>query len=119
MQYVCDSAVQDVAGGLYYGFKMLLQFIALVLALLTRKVKVKGLNDAKYIAAMVYVISIVILVLAVCEFTLMDRINSFAVIFSIGMMIASTFILVLTFIPTVSTLATVIIKSNGIRKILR
>ena len=103
MQYVCDSAVQDVAIGLYYGLKMVLQFIALVLALLTINVKVKGLNDAKYIAAMVYVISIVIVVLAVCEFTLGDRINIFAVIFSTGITIAPTFILVLTFIPTVST----------------
>ena len=102
MHYVCDSRVQDIVVGLYYGFKMVLQFIALVLALLTRNVKVKGLDDAKYIAAMVYFICIVIVVLAVCYFTISDRMNTYVILFSAGLVIGSTFLLILVFIPTVS-----------------
>ena len=103
MQYVCDSKVQDITVGLYYAFRMVLQFIALVLALLTRKVKVKGLDDAKYIAAMVYIICIAILVLAVCYFTIRDRLmNTFVALFSTVIVVTSTFILALVFIPTVS-----------------
>ena len=101
--YICGSKVQDIVVGLNCGYKTVLQFIALVLALLTRKVKVKGLNDAKYIAAMVYFITIVILVLAVCYFTIAgDRINLFLTLISSGLVIVSTFVLMLVFIPTVS-----------------
>ena len=102
MHYVCDSRVQDIVAGLYYGFKMALQFIALVLALLTRSVKVKGLDDAKYIAAMVYIICIVIAVLAVCYFTISDRMNTYVILYSTGLVIGTTAILTLVFIPTVS-----------------
>ena len=81
----------------------MLQFIALVLALLTRKVKVKGLDDAKYIAAMVYVIFVAIVVLAVCYFTIRDRLmNTYIVLFSTVIATTSTCILALVFVPTVS-----------------
>ena len=82
---------------------MVLQFIALVLAVLTRKVKVKGLDDAKYIAAMVYFITIVIVVFAICYFTISDdRINTYRTILCTGLVFVSTVVLMLAFIPTVS-----------------
>ena len=49
---------------------MILQVIALVLAFSTRKVKVKGIDDAKYIAAAVYVTSIVLVVVIVATYSL-------------------------------------------------
>ena len=99
--YICDSKVQDVVVGFLYGFKLLLQVVALVLAFLTRKVKVKGLDDAKYIAAIIYITSIVIAIIAVCEFSLPQYINVYAVIFSTGILVGATCVLALVFIPTV------------------
>ena len=58
-----------------YGYKGLLQVFALLLAFSTRKVKVKGLNDSKYIAAAIYVTSIVLAVTIVSTYTLMDHVS--------------------------------------------
>ena len=63
--HICDSTARDIYLGILYGYKMVLQIIALVLAFATRKVKVKGLDDAKYIAAAIYVTSIVLAVIIV------------------------------------------------------
>ena len=100
--YICDSKVQQIVVGFLYAFKLILQVVALVLAFLTRKVKVKGLDDAKYIAAIIYITSIVIAIIAVCEFSLSQYINVYAVIFSSGLFVAPTCVLALVFIPTVS-----------------
>ena len=45
--YICSSTARDIFLGILYGYKMVMQVIAFVLAFSTRKVKVKGLNDAK------------------------------------------------------------------------
>ena len=100
--YICDSKVQQIVVGFLYAFKLILQVVALVLAFLTRKVKVKGLDDAKYIAAIIYITSIVIAIIAVCEFSLSQYINVYAVIFSSGLFVAPTCVLALVFMPTVS-----------------
>ena len=102
VHYVCDSRVQHIVVGIYYGFKAILQIIALILAFLTRKVKVRGLDDAKYIAAVIYIISLILVVIAICEFTV-PGINAFAVVFSTGILLAPTCVLGLLFVPTVST----------------
>ena len=64
--------------------------------------KVKGLDDAKYIAVSIYVSSIVLTVIIVCTFTLTDFINAFAAVFCTGFLIGTTVILGLVFIPLVS-----------------
>ena len=76
--------------------------VALLLAFMTRKVKVKGLDDAKYIAAIIYITSIVIAVITVREYSISQYINAYAVVFSTGILAAPTCVLVLVFIPTVS-----------------
>ena len=88
--------------GVLYGYKMALQVIALVLAFSIRKVKVKGLDDAKYIAAAIYVTSIVLAVIIVCTYTLVTRINTFASVFCFGFVVGTTVILLLVFGPLVS-----------------
>ena len=99
--YVCDSTIRDKILGILYGYKMVLQVIALVLAFSIRKVKVKGLNDAKYIAAATYVTSIVLAVIIVATYTLKDFVNAFPALFCTGFLIGTTFILGLVFIPKV------------------
>ena len=98
---VCDSKHRNIFLGILYGYKMLLQFIALVLAFSTRKVKVKGLDDSKYIAAAIYITSIVLAVIIVATYALNDFVNAFPALFCIGFFIGTTSILALVFVPKV------------------
>ena len=101
--YICDSTARSILVGVLYGYKMVLQGIALLFAFSIRKVKVKGLNDAKYIGAAIYVTSIVLAVIIVATYTLKDVINGFAVLFCTGFQIGTTVILILVFVPLVSS----------------
>ena len=99
---MCESNGQVVLYGLLYGYKGLLQVIALILAFSTRKVKVKGLNDSKYIAAAIYVTSIVLAVTMVSTYTLMDYVNVYPAVVGLGFLLGTTMILGLVFVPRVS-----------------
>ena len=85
-----------------YGYKGLLQVIALLLAFRTRKVKTKGLDDSKYIAVAVYITSIVLAVIIVATYTLTDYVNAFPAVVGSGFLLGTTIILVLVFVPRVS-----------------
>ena len=85
-----------------YGYKMILQIISLLLAFSIRKVKVKGLDDAKYIGAAIYVTSIVMAAIIVATYSLKDIINGFAALFTLGIVLGTTVILTLVFVPLVS-----------------
>ena len=99
--YTCNSFAQDIFLGILYGYKMLLQIIAILLAFSIRKVKVKGVDDAKYIGASVYVTSIVLAVIVVATYTLKDTLNGFAALFCAGFLVGTTVILLLVFMPLV------------------
>ena len=99
--YICSSTARDIFLGILYGYKMVMQVIALILAFVTRKVKVKGLNDAKYIAAAIYVTSIVLAVIIVATYSLKDFVNAFPTLFCTGFIIGTTSILGLVFVPKV------------------
>ena len=92
---------------------MALQIIALLLAFSIRKVKVKGLDDAKYIAAAIYVTSIVLAVIIVATYSLKDVINAFAALFCTGFLVGTTVILILVFVPLVSQLQNFNINNNN------
>ena len=102
--YICSSTARDIFLGVLYGYKMVLQVVALVFAFATRKVKVKGLNDSKYIAAAIYVTSIVLAVIIVATYTLKDFVNAFPALFCTGFLIGTTVILALVFVPKVGGL---------------
>ena len=80
---------------------MILQVIALVLAFSTCNAKVKGLNDAKYIAAAIYVTSIVFAVITITAYTLKEFVDMFPALFCTGFFIGTTSILGLVFEPKV------------------
>ena len=82
----------------------LLQVIGIILAIQTRKVKVKVLNDSKYIAALIYISSIVLIILVVISFTAVGYINVAEVFYSGGLLLATTAFLCLTFIPKMVSL---------------
>lgn len=82
-------------------YLVFLQVAAIVLAIQTRRVKIKVLNDSKYIIALIYISSITVLVLAVVQFVLGAIININELIVSGVFFIATTSFLSLTFIPKV------------------
>ena len=98
---VCKSKSRDIALGVLYGYKALLQIVAILFAFSTRKVKVKGLDDAKYIAIAVYVTSIVTAVIIVATYTLYDFSNILSIVLCTGIFVGATIILLLVFIPKV------------------
>ena len=86
-----------------FAYLVVLQIIGIILSFQTRKVKVQGLGDSKYIATIVYISSIVIVVLALVTFSLRTYINIGTGIFVAGIFVLTTIILALVFIPKVST----------------
>ena len=82
----------------------LLQIVGIVLAFQTRKVKIRALNDSKFVAALVYISSIVLVVIVLTTFILRSYINVSVAIFSGGIIILATIFLALMFIPKVSAL---------------
>ncbi len=100
--FVCNVPARDVMLGVLYGYKALVQVVALVFSFSIRKVKVKGLDDAIFIAGSIYISSIVLTVIIVSTYTLGDFLNAFPVVFCTGFMIGTTVILGLVFIPLVS-----------------
>ena len=101
--YICDSTPRKIFLGILYGYKMILQIVALLFAFSIRKVKVKGLDDAKYIGAAIYVTSIVLAVTIVATYSLNDSINGIAVLTCTGFMVGTSVILLLVFVPLVSS----------------
>ena len=83
---------------LYLG---VLQIVGLILAFQTRKVKIPILNDSKFVAALVYISSVVFVALVLVTFLLRDYINISNGIFSAGIMLLATIFLMLMFVPKV------------------
>ena len=84
-------------------YLILLQVAAFVLAIITRNVKIKVLNDSKQMAIVIYTSSTVMLVLGVITFTLASRLILNEVLFGFGIMLATTIFLGLVFVPKVSS----------------
>ena len=81
---------------------MILQLCALYFSFQTRKVKVKGLNDAKYIAMVVYITTIVMFATIILTFTLSSNtITTYVTVYGIGIWISATIILAIMFVPKV------------------
>ena len=100
--YVCRSQSRFITLGVLYGYKMVPQVVALICAFSIRKIKIKGLDDAKYIAFSVYITSLVTAIVIVITYTLDDYINFYASIFCAGFFIGTTLILGLVMVPPVS-----------------
>ncbi len=101
---ICRSDARNIFLGVLYGYKTVLQVIALVFAFTTRKVKVKGLNDSLYIAAAVYITSLLWGIIIV-SYSLNEYLNIFATVLSLGLMVGTTSIMGLIFIPKVSNIS--------------
>ncbi len=100
--YTCMSTSRDITLGILYGYKAVPQAVSLFLAFQIRKVKIKGLNDAKYTVAAVYVTSIILAVIIVSTYSLVEFVNIYPVVFGLSILVGATAILVLVFVPKVS-----------------
>eukprot|EP00731_Ephydatia_muelleri_P012366 Em0006g1260a len=102
MILVCESTPKksfQIWRIILIAYKAILQASAIPLAFAIRKVKTKGLNDSKYLVAIVFITSISLAVIIVCYAAIYDHVNTSAAIYSIGAWITSTTILSLLFIP--------------------
>lgn len=84
-----------------YTYKGLLQLVAMFMAFHTRKIKIRALNDSKEIAAIVYINSIIMLLLALTEFTLRRHHYVYSGVNGIVLLIGGSLFLGLIFIPKV------------------
>ena len=80
---------------------MVLQACALYLAFQIRKVKVKGLNDAKYTITVVYISTILSFVTLILSFTLSSNITIYVTVYGVGIWMSSTLVLAIIFAPKV------------------
>ena len=91
----------------------MLQICGLFLAFATRKVKVKGLDDAKWIAATIYITSIVLAIIILAVYTLNDLSNTHSAVFTGGIFIGTTFIMAFVFVPKVAIHTTNFFQENS------
>ena len=89
----------DILVFIYLG---LLQFVGIILAFQTRKVKINVLNDSKSVTALIYISSIVLVVIVLITFILRGYINISAGVFYGGIILLATIFLLLMFIPKVN-----------------
>jgi gamma-aminobutyric acid type B receptor len=81
---------------LYLG---ILQVIALVMAVQTRKVRIKILNDSKEVAAIIYITSIILIGVVIIMFSLSNFLNTQEALLNMGFILGSFVILAIIFIP--------------------
>ena len=85
-----------------FAYLAILQILGMMLAFQTRRVKVKSLRDSTFVAANVYISSIVIIIFILVTFALRTYTNAHSAIFSTGILVLTTSFLALTFVPKVS-----------------
>ena len=89
--------------GVLYGYKALLQVATVVMALKTRKVKVQGLDDYREIVMATYFTCFVLVIILIVNYTVEDQINTFTAVTSLSIFIGTTAIVVLVFVPKVTS----------------
>ena len=100
--YGCYNKTQYIWLIISYTYKFVLQLVAIYFAFMTRKVKVKALNDSKQIAAIIYITSL-LLVISVFGFWIgLLYLNTSAAVFGVAQLLTATVFLGLVFIPKVS-----------------
>ncbi len=104
MVYQCfPGTIQTIYLVVTLAYLAILQIIGIVLAIQTRKIKIKLLNDSKYIAAVIYISSIALVLIAIVTLVPGIYINIIEAIFSGSLLMATTFFLGLIFIPKVNS----------------
>lgn len=100
-----ESQVYSIIAGILYGYKGVLQLLALLLAFRTRKIKVKGLDDAKSIIGAVYISSVGLVLMVISTYLLKgEYINAYVMVRGCCMVLITSAVVALLFIPLVGKL---------------
>ena len=92
-----------------FAYIILTQFFSIFLAFQTRKVVIKALNDAKYVAVIIYLSSVIITMMIIFAVTLNQYLNADGAVFGCLIYIFATTILTILFIPKVGLITTALI----------
>ncbi len=87
---------------IYFG---LLQLIGIILAIQTRKVHIKLLNDSKFVAVLIYISSILLLLLGIVVYLFSSYLNATEIVFSGAYLLAATLFAGLGFVPKVGVVS--------------
>ena len=93
--------METIFSSIITGVHGLIVLCTLFMAFKTRKIKIKGLNDAKYIAAIIYFSCISGILAIIIIFLLPSHVNAFPAANSGGVMLLGTFALGAVFLPKV------------------
>ena len=87
--------------GLTHAYEALLLIVGIIFAIKVRRVKIKLLNDSKYVAGQIYVSAIALFLLVILTFTLDGYQNISEAVVSGGILLASFVFVALSFVPKV------------------
>jgi gamma-aminobutyric acid type B receptor len=96
---VCEGKKSIVWIAVVIVYALAMQIVAVYLAFRTRKVKIKALNDAKYLAFIIYSSTVILTGMIIGTVSLRDFLNIDAVVFCTGLLFFTTSILGLLFVP--------------------
>ncbi|XP_064388319.1 gamma-aminobutyric acid type B receptor subunit 1-like isoform X2 [Halichondria panicea] len=99
--YICRRVpnLRTITISIIFGIIAILLCCALFMAVKTRKVQIKGLNDAKYIAAIVYISSFQFLIHIIVTFTLGNKVDTFPAVLTMFVLLGTMALQGLLFIP--------------------
>ncbi len=101
--YSCSASTASlIYEGVVFGYLFILQLVAVIFAFQTRKVKIRALNDAKQVIAIIYTTTVCLVVLILTAFALGGYLNATSALYAITNMAATTIFLTLIFVPKVS-----------------
>ena len=100
--HICTKGRSVIWLAVSLAYKGILQIVAIVMAFHIRRVKIKALNDSKEIAAIIYINSIILVIMAVSLFMLEEYHNLHAALFGLALLVQATLFLGILFIPKVS-----------------
>ena len=104
-----------LATGVGFSYVVLLQVVAFVLAVITRKVKIKVLNDSKEMAIIIYTSSVVLLAVGIVTFSLSSYLIVTETLFNGAVMLATTVVLFFLFVPKVGIVRHTMVVRNDHR----
>ena len=96
-----NSPSENVISAVAVANKLVMHIVAIVLAILTRNVKIDIVNDAKETQVIVYISAVLTFTLVACNFILEGYANAYGVAIGLCAYLASLTFLGLTFIPKV------------------
>ena len=101
---VCQGPRDLIWIVILYLYLLLTQLVAVFLAIKTRKVEIKILNDAKYIVIIIYLTSVILFIMIICAVLLSNFLNADGAVFGGLIYIFITTVLSILFIPKVCLL---------------